>query len=401
MTDTPNLSRAPVGPQSVLARSLAPDLARGFMLLLIALGHSSVLRAAWSDGSYQNDDPIAAFYNATSAILLDGRGAALFAFLFGYGMSQMFLRNNHRGQPWTETRSLMRRRGFWLFIFGLAHTVLLFFGDLLAVYGLVTLAFIGALRWSSRTLWTTASLFLTVGTLIYAFGIPKVFQSLNQPDFPATPVSDMLYRMQWPAMMPLVFLGAVFPVLVGIWAARKRVLDDPQQHVSFLRKTVVYGFAITIIAGLPYGLLNGGYIFTESETLYNGAYWINQMGGYFGGFAFAAIFGLVAAKIGERRGPVTNALVATGQRSLSAYIFQSLCWVILGAPYLFGLGNTMSDLGALGVGALVWIFALVVSALMARRGIRGPLEVVYRRLTYGKAAVQSPTKPQTPVPANV
>lgn len=396
-----SLSRAPagsaLGPQSVQARSLAPDLARGFMLLLIALGHSSVLRAAWSDGGYSNEDPIAAIYNTAAAVLLDGRGAALFAFLFGYGMSQMYLRYTQRGQDWPGFRSLVQRRGFWLVVLGLLHTALLFFGDLLAAYGLVTLMFVVALRWTSRKLWIVGGMFLTAGTLIYAFGIPRVFMSLDQPAQPATYFTDMLYRMQWPYMVPLVVLGAVFPVLVGIWAARRRVLDDPAGNRSFLRKVAGYGLLITIVGGLPYGLINGGYIMVESENLYYGAYWINQMAGYFGGFAYAALFGLLAASIGERRNRVVNALVATGQRSLSCYLFQSLCWVVLGAPYLFGLGNTMSELGALGVGAAVWIVALLASDQMARRGIRGPIEVVYRRLTYGRGTAQKPpTKPQVP-----
>ncbi|WP_158073449.1 DUF418 domain-containing protein [Actinophytocola xanthii] len=380
-----------------MARSLAPDLARGFMLLLIALGHSSVLRAAWAGDSYSNDDPIAAIYNVVSAVLLDGRGAALFAFLFGYGLSQMYLRYSQRGHEWKGFRALLQRRGFWLIVLGLLHTVLLFFGDLLAAYGVVTLLFVGALRWNARALWITGSVFLTAGTLIYAFGIPRVFMSLNQPADPATPVSDMLYRLQWPAMIPLVVLGAVFPVLVGIWAARKRVLDEPAAHRPFLRKVVAYGFLITIVAGMPYALINGGFIMTQSEIVYNGTYWINQMGGYFGGFAFAALFGLLAARIGERRPRFVSALVATGQRSLTGYLFQSLCWVVLGAPYLLGLGNSMSDLGALGVGAVVWLVALVASDFMQRRGIRGPIEVIYRRLTYGREmSTGSPSKPQVP-----
>ncbi|OLF05929.1 hypothetical protein BLA60_34335 [Actinophytocola xinjiangensis] len=378
---------------------MAPDLARGFMLLLIALGHSSVLRAAWSDGGYSNDDPISAFYNAAAAVLLDGRGAALFAFLFGYGLSQMYLRYSQRGYEWPKFRGLIQRRGFWLLVIGLLHTALLFFGDLLAAYGVVTLIFFAALRWTSRSLWITGSIFLTAGTLVYAFGIPQVFQSLSQPET-VTPLSDMLYRFQWPMMIPLVVVGAVFPVLVGIWAARKRLLDEPHLHRSYLRKVAVYGILITIVLGLPYALINGGYIMTESMVVYNGTYWINQMGGYFGGFAYAALFGLLAAKIGDRRNKVVNALVATGQRSLSCYLFQSLCWMVLGAPYLIGLGNTMSELGALGVGALVWIFALCVSALMAKRGVRGPVEIVYRRLTYGRSA-SSNSKAEPKVPAGV
>jgi uncharacterized membrane protein YeiB len=95
---------------------------------------------------------------------------------------------------------------------------------------------------------------------------------------------------------------------------------------------------------------------------------------------------------------VVTALVATGQRSMTCYLLQSVAWLGLGAPYLLGLGNTMSDLAALGTGVAVWVATVVIADVMRRRDIRGPAEVVYRRLTYGRAYA---TPKQRPEPATV
>ena len=50
MRPVPNLTAnkpTPLAPQASSLRALAPDLSRGFMLLLIAIVHASVFRAAW------------------------------------------------------------------------------------------------------------------------------------------------------------------------------------------------------------------------------------------------------------------------------------------------------------------------------------------------------------------
>jgi uncharacterized membrane protein YeiB len=83
---------------------------------------------------------------------------------------------------------------------------------------------------------------------------------------------------------------------------------------------------------------------------------------------------------------VVNALVATGQRSMTCYLLQSVAWLVLAPPYMLGLGQTMSDAFALLTGAGVWLVSVVLADLMQRAGMRGPAEAAYRRLTYGRTA---------------
>jgi uncharacterized protein len=381
-----------MGPRAVNARSLAPDLARGFMLLLIAMVHASVFRAAWGDGEgggYSVTDPIDVGVSMFITIFADDRGFALFACLFGYGLGQIYQRATAEGREWPVIRSLLRRRGRWLVVIGLLHTVLLFFGDMLAVYGLVTLMFAGALTLSGRKLVARAFYWLAGGTLVYAMAVPMIYQLLSgggeSDPSAATPMSDLVYRLGWPLMMPFAIATTVFPFMIGIWASRRRVLDEPENHQRFLRKVAVYGIATTAVLGLPYALINVG-IIEGNPMAYIGAYWVNLIGSFAGGFGYAAAVALICVRIGQRRGTIVNALVATGQRSMTCYLLQSLAWMVLGAPYLIGLGNSMSDLGALGMGVAVYLVTVVLSDIMRRRGMRGPAEIVYRRLTYGRKA---------------
>lgn len=124
-------------------RALAPDLARGAMLLLIVVSNTAFhLWAAprgpsgWhpADGSFA--DRAVQFTMITT---LDLRVYPLFAFLFGYGMTQLHLRQTAAGTSQRDAVALLRRRSLWLVAIGLAHATLLMAGDILGYYGLLSL----------------------------------------------------------------------------------------------------------------------------------------------------------------------------------------------------------------------------------------------------------------------
>ena len=338
-----------LGPRPTALRALAPDLSRGIMLLLIALVHASVFRAAGGSGGYAAPDTLDVLVSGFVTLFADDRGFALFALLFGYGVTQLYQRGIADGREWPVVRALLRRRGRWLVVIGLLHTVLLFFGDMLAVYGLIALAFAGALRFTGRRLLGHAFAWFAGGTLVYAIGIPMTYGILAAGVDPTagTPMSDLLFRLGWPLMMPFTFANAVFPFLIGIWAARRRLLEEPERHQPFLRRAAGYGVAVSVVFGLPYVLINMGML-AASPMLYIGAYWVNLMASFAGGIGYAALVALLCVRIGQRRGPVVDALVATGQRSMTCYLVQSVAWLLLGAPYLLGLGSSMSNTAALG-----------------------------------------------------
>jgi uncharacterized membrane protein YeiB len=104
--------------------------------------------------------------------------------------------------------------------------------------------------------------------------------------------------------------------------------------------------------------------------------------GYLGGPGYAAALALLAARIGQRRGPVTRAVTAVGQRSLTCYLSQSVVWTLVFAPYALDLSD---DLGVAGTAALAvgtWLATVWMAELLRRRGARGPAEMLLRRLTY-------------------
>ena len=86
----------------------------------------------------------------------------------------------------------------------------------------------------------------------------------------------------------------------------------------------------------------------------------------------------------ERPGFLTKALAAVGQMSLSNYILQSIiCTYIFYGHGLALFGDL--DRAAQGFAVLmIWVFQLVLSSFWMSYFRYGPMEWLWRSLTYGK-----------------
>jgi uncharacterized protein len=162
------------------------------------------------------------------------------------------------------------------------------------------------------------------------------------------------------------------------------VLEDPVSHRDLLSRVAVVGTGLAVVGGVPLMLIDTA-IWTPSDMVAVSAYALHSVTGIAGGLAYAAIIGLVVGR-GRRGhpGPLVRALVACGQWSLTCYLLQSVIFVGLFAPYAGGLGTRVGDAAASGIAVMTWLATVVLAALMARDGRRGPAEAALRRLTYGR-----------------
>ncbi|MBR8744457.1 DUF418 domain-containing protein [Nocardiopsis sp. MG754419] len=377
---TPGTAHSPLPPDR---RSLAPDLARGVMLLVIALAHTHLFTVliGGPETMASTADRIA---TAATVMFVDLRGYPMFAALFGYGLAQIHRRRSAQGREWRWTRGLLRRRGFWLLLLGLLHAALLFPGDILAVYGVVALLFVGVLRFRDRTLVILALAWLPLAAVAHAvINAEVVMSEQGMPTLPDGLVPEFLFRVAlFAAISVMMFLSTVVPFLLGILAARHHVLERPEDHLRLLRVTAFVGINLAVWGGLPLALVKTGVWAdaTSLDVLVISP--LHQVTGYAGGLGYAALIALVAHRLSARRGPVTEALAALGQRSMTFYLSQSVVWAVLFASYTLHLQFTSPALGVL-LAVAVWATTVVLADLMRRRGMRGPAETVLRRLTYG------------------
>ena len=82
---------------------------------------------------------------------------------------------------------------------------------------------------------------------------------------------------------------------------------------------------------------------------------------------------------------MATALAACGQRSLTCYLLQSVVFVAVLAAYGGGLGDRLGVAVTALLAVVTWAATVLIAEAMRRRGLRGPAEVVLRRLTYGRS----------------
>jgi hypothetical protein len=219
-------------------------------------------------------------------------------------------------------------------------------------------------------------------------------------------IAALIRLVEWGAIGLLVQALTVFgAVALGAWAGRRRLLEDlteepppggvgssdmlrdPARHRGLLGRLAVAGLAAAVLGGLPLALaVVGVWAPSTPVLLLCGA--LHTAGGYAGGVGYAALFGLLAVRVGNRAGPVAAAVRACGQRSLSCYLAQSVAFGVLLPAWALDLGARLTVAQTALLALAVWAVILVVAAVSARAGVRGPAEVLLRRLTYGAAAAE-------------
>jgi uncharacterized membrane protein YeiB len=285
--------------------------------------------------------------------VVDRRSYPMFALLFGYGMVQLIRRQAASGAPWPDARRVLVRRNLFLILFGAVHAVLLFEGDILGPYGgiglIVTLLF---LRRSTRVLAVWVG--VTVLVLGLVLGSGDAFTAGLTPegesDYLASVAERLLIWSSTTVIVTLV-LGLLAPTLIGVLMARAELLDRPWDHLTTLRRMAGIGIPVGLLGGLPFALTVGGY--WNPGGLVNGLLgMLHSITGVAAGAGYVALFGLWAA--GRRdlgRTGAVAALAATGERSLTCYLWQSLLLAPVLSAWGLGLGDEIGQRCRLRVGA--------------------------------------------------
>lgn len=75
-----------------------------------------------------------------------------------------------------------------------------------------------------------------------------------------------------------------------------------------------------------------------------------------------------------------------GKRSLSGYVSHSVVMTPVLSAWGLGLGAHLTNASMALFAVGLWLLTVVAASVMERYGRRGPLEVLLRRLSYGRSA---------------
>ncbi len=386
------------------------DFLRGFALLGILIINMPGFNLPWGLVA-GGQDLFPDRWDKVAEWLVDffgsGKFNSIFSFLFGVGFAIQIERAAVRG------RSIVGpylRRLLALFVFGVIHNLLIWNGDVLHIYAILGVPLLLLRRAGDRWLLALAVLLLLAPI---GHGAWEFARGAENPRSPAqhraagerqravyghgTYVQAVALRWEetrreyweeegvwfWPILGTTVLLGFV--------AGRRRIFQELPVHLPSIRRlawwTGIVGFSMAGAFATFSALAERG---SDRPTL------LGSLGGLFYVlgrpvlcvFYIAAIV-LLTQKPGWRK--VFWPLGMAGRMPLTNYLMQSVVATLI--FYSYGLGYYGRVGPALGVGLALAIFALqvVVSSFWMRWFSFGPMEWLWRVLTYGRVpSVRAP-----------
>src|SRR5213592_2296511 len=173
------------GPVAATERIVPMDVLRGFALLGILV--MNIQSFAMVGAAYDNPTALGDLHGANfvvwllSHLLADQKFISIFSMLFGAGIVLMWQKAESSGAG--PTRLHYRRVG-WMILFGLLHAYLLWYGDILFIYGMCGLFVYLFRRKSPRTLVSSALVLAAIGSLV-AIGLGLFWVPHWSPDIRA------------------------------------------------------------------------------------------------------------------------------------------------------------------------------------------------------------------------
>jgi uncharacterized protein len=214
--------------------------------------------------------------------------------------------------------------------------------------------------------------------------MPRGFDALNMEVTTsatiANPIEASITRMfDWMFYTPVLSYQVIPGVLIGILVARFQVIDNPKIHKKALITVAIMGLLLSTAGGIPMALMSSLFWTSYNNVLEETAKSLHTITGYAGGVGWTALIGLLVIKLEGKSGGFTRAIAALGQRSLSFYLFQSILFVFILAPYAGGLGGQINQMWSDLIAVFVWGLSVMIANYMHQKSIRGPFETFLRK----------------------
>ena len=391
----------------------APDVARGFMLLLISLANVGFWVAGPQRPTLSIIDRI---WGLMSLLFIDQRAYPLFALLFGFGLATMVNRrmasgidaycqqltgglrapsaaelDQAREQAAIDARRLVRRRGLWMVLIGLIHGAF-FPSEIIGTYGIVAVVFAGwfAHKHHKRQLAVCALVLLSQFepvVLAMLFGSGGEAAGSAPVAAPTGAGESMASALPWFVTNVnewfFTALGAAFTTMIlpaaflGARLADTDLIAHPERHRGLLTVAGIGGLALGALGALHQLLVP----LTSAQPWAADSALIMVLG-LAGGCGWLAVLALYAGgpTADNRLTGLRRLLSNVGRRSMTAYLSQTVMFagIFVIAPRLTGRSVSPGLVASAAVAVMVWLTTVVLCAVLERLGMPGPFEVLLR-----------------------
>jgi uncharacterized protein len=396
-------------PVSEGERIHALDALRGIALLGILIVNMGAFKGLSTIELFPSKESLAQPINAAAYWLIEGlffsKFYPIFAFLFGLGFALQMERLQARA---INPTGIMLRRLLILLIMGALHGLFIWTGDVLFMYaisGMVLLLFRTvrpsvALGWVIGLWSVQAFLCLSCGGLTIWWGAVGNAGEAGQANFLTEYIeqgrrayaqgsyweAQQFRFVEWLIMLANAIFFApnvLMMFLLGLYFGKIGVFARLAEHRRLMGWLVALGLTLGLASNalIATGTVNA--VRAENEFLQFGWLTLSIVVGPLLSLGYIGAFGLLWASLPALQ-RLLAPVAAAGRLALTNYLTQSVVCTLLFYGYGFGLHDKVSIAQGLGLSALIWAVQVVLSVLWLARFQYGPMEWLWRSLTYGQ-----------------
>ncbi|MEX2442486.1 MAG: DUF418 domain-containing protein [Alkalispirochaeta sp.] len=341
----------------------------------------------------------------------------LFSFLFGLGMAIQISRAQSKGAPFLP---IYLRRLLVLALFGIAHGVLLWTGDILFMYAVIGFLTVMLFRnRSPKTLLVWAVVFLILPVLFIALSaglielaraappetgayeqVQAAFDAAREEIRTELAAATEAYtssswwtvtQYRFSEFFTLISSTMLFMApsvlgmfLLGLRAGKKGWFSNIEANLGLFRRLLTWALPIGLLLNLFVGATGfeqnklGIEIFTLLQLAQVSALGIGSVL-----LSLSYIAGIVLLSRTATGTRVLTPLAPVGRMALTNYITHSVVMSTLAYGYGAGMFGTTSLVTGFLLAIGLYAVQIPVSGWWLRRHRYGPLEWLWRRLTYG------------------
>jgi uncharacterized protein len=331
--------------------------------------------------------------------LVQGKFYCLFSFLFGVGFSVFIQRASARGH---DATGLFRRRLAGLLLIGLAHTSLVWYGDILTNYAILGFGLLPFLRRDDRAVLRAATVWLALPVPLYLVilaaasfvpagppasggdGLPPILAdavtAFAHGNYADVVKGNLLFTVaNTVRRLALMFYPRVFGMfLLGFWAGRANLFAGLDRYAPLLARTCALGFTIGLPlayvgaalgdSGSPQPPSVAGLVETAVETIATPA--------------LTLAYGAAICLLFRWRPAAMRVVAPVGRMALTSYLTHSVAGVLLGYGIGLGYYGRISLPVALACCVAFFAVQIVASRLWLSIAAFGPAEWLWRMFTY-------------------
>jgi uncharacterized protein len=380
------MEKAIIGPVVQNKRVVIVDILRGWALLgVVIMNYSGMF---YFSVSKAGPDAFNNFLIKFGFAVFEQKSWTMLSFLFGYGFAVLI--ENVTSKGINPVRFFLGRM-FWLLVIAVIDSAI-FFGDILKDYAVLGMIFLLFRNVSAKTAFyiCLGLLFVTPPLTAFILSFKIDGFALTSPYIPlynSHNLFDVLesglictykYEMVWPFYSIVFHEVVLLCFLLGLAAQKINFFGRLAENKKYIKRTFWVTLGLALVLWVPFGFQRAPWL-SEVFKYFNTALWLFLSTMIFMASAICWLY--LAGKLKRFFG----ALQIYGRMTLTNYVVQNIIGLFLFSGFGLGLVKRHASYGVFMLIALaVYVSQIYVSKWWLSRYYYGPIEWIWRQLSYGR-----------------